>query len=350
MIQATPQILIESSDYHSNLEKWKLEANQLQSKCEILEHEKATLVKDFEEEISYSLDLKSKLETTIDKLKSATDNFDDLEANMKKLQQEKKLLEKKHQIVSAESKTSKTQINDLEKDIRGTSVALKSSKKDLKEEALRHEKTVINLKKKIEDLEKFKARKSLEEKEIKVKEKKLNKKLKNVSDIEAKLEFLKAKTSERPTLNDINENEPICNDDVATSQQVDVIENVMEDANNGNCPEVTKPNIEDTWIKIKSKLQLKMKSAIHEKVEARAGVDIFSEEEKIDLEEELLNEMEITVAKDLETWRQNLESELVVSGDSTEEVDQDEPFDDQDHGFYWGGEEELVMMFRSIDS
>ena len=73
------------------------------------------------------------------------------------------------------------------KEKNAANVALKASRKDLKDTTHRYNKKLEELENKVEELTKFKMIKNAEEKEIKNKQKKTDKKLKIIQEKEAKL-------------------------------------------------------------------------------------------------------------------------------------------------------------------
>ena len=66
-----------------------------------------------------------------------------------------------------------------------------------------------------------------------------------------------------------------------------------------------------------------------------------------------MEEMEETLEDQLESWRKGLEAKSVktlkILNSEASDHDTEECFDEDedDHGFYWGGEEELEILFRS---
>ena len=94
---------------------------------------------------------------------------------------------------------------DLMKDLNALNVALKSNKKENNDAAHKNRKKVENLEAKVEDLLQFKVTKELEEKDLKNKSKKLDKKLKSIQEREAELKVLKNRI-ERPTSGKVDTN------------------------------------------------------------------------------------------------------------------------------------------------
>ena len=78
------------------------------------------------------------------RLNNVQDKFESLETKYQKLQTEKDLLEKRHEKNCAEFRISKSESEDLSKELNSLSVALKSAKKQLKDETFKHEKIVSN--------------------------------------------------------------------------------------------------------------------------------------------------------------------------------------------------------------
>ena len=71
----------------------------------------------------------------------------------------------------------------------------------------------------------------------------------------------------------------------------------------------------------------------------------LTEEEITVLENELVDELEDSIDIELESLRLQIESETIQAFDHLEFEDYDDTNEDFD--FYWGGEEELEIMFRN---
>ena len=339
-----------------------------QAKCEALEHDKATLVRGLEEEISNSLNSQTDHEVAVEALKNVEGKFDTLEANLNTLKTAKKLLEQKHEKVCTDFKNLKSKNDDLEKEIKLNSVALKNIKKEAKDDAYKHEKIVSNKEQKIQELLEFKRKKCSEEKDIKVKQKKIDKRLKNIHETEAKLKLAKVDIDVKPTKFDENENEsqpddhitplvPVSNVFQIFSEVEQVYDNTIEkditlEEDNIEEDKIRNENveykIEEALNKTKSKILNKMKISVHEKIRARPESDNLTDDEIAEIETELMDGVEVTLAEELEAWKQHLNSNF-PDYSNCEGVTEHEDLTDE-HGFYWGGEEELEIMFRDIDS
>ena len=98
-----------------------------------------------------------------------------------------KTLSVRNEKLVVENKQLKNEREDFIKEINKTNVALKSSQKDLKEASHRFDKKTKELENKLSVLMEFKVMKTSEEKELKVKHKKIEKKMRVVEEKEAKL-------------------------------------------------------------------------------------------------------------------------------------------------------------------
>ena len=174
----------------------KSEKDKLQSKIEALENANANLQRNYEESIDEAesiINQKNILEEILnDKL---ADSEKKIEAIVTKkvteISVEKKALQMKHEKVSAQFKELKHENDDLKKEINNLGVALKSSKKEHKEIFGNYTKKIDSLETKLKDLHNYKVDKISEEKDLKTKLKKVDKKLKNLNEREAKLKVEK---------------------------------------------------------------------------------------------------------------------------------------------------------------
>ena len=98
-------------------------------------------------------------------------------------------LKGRNQKLEAENKALKNEKDEIVKENKAANVALKSSKKELKDSTYRFNKKVAELETNIEELTRFKVVKNSEEKEIRNKQKKIEKKLKLVREREAQLKL-----------------------------------------------------------------------------------------------------------------------------------------------------------------
>ena len=101
--------------------------------------------------------------------------------------QEKKSLQTKNEKVIAENKLLRNERDNLKTEVNNLNVALKSSRKDLKDAHHRFEKSKEESETKIKDLIEFKIMKNSDEKELRSKQKKVEKKMKKVEEKEAQL-------------------------------------------------------------------------------------------------------------------------------------------------------------------
>ena len=90
-----------------------------------------------------------------------------------------------------ENKDLKEEKAQLSKEVNSLQVSIKSSKKDLKEATKTFDKKIGDYQLEIKTLIDFKSAKILEEKELKNKFKKVEKKLKNIQEKEAKIKIEK---------------------------------------------------------------------------------------------------------------------------------------------------------------
>ena len=131
--------------------------------------------------------LKNKLEVS----RTETDNF--VDAKVKVIKDEKRSLQIKHEKMCSETKTVKQENENLKKELNSLNVALKSAKKEIKDTSKEFERNILSLGDKIQNLNDYKVDKVAEEKELRSKLKKADKKLKLLGEREAKLELDKIK-------------------------------------------------------------------------------------------------------------------------------------------------------------
>ena len=132
-------------------------------------------VKDLNEEIAT---LKTKLEDD-EKFKVTSEN------------EEKRLLQIKHEKVCAENKALKNDNEAFRKDLNIANVALKTSKKESRDTSHRLDKKIEKLEENIQSLNEYKIVKESEEKDFRAKTKKADKKQKQIQEREAKLRLEK---------------------------------------------------------------------------------------------------------------------------------------------------------------
>ena len=145
-------------------------------------------VEELEEHTEIIDNLKSEVKNLTEELKEAHDKNDKaVQVKVKAFKEEKRMLQVKHENLCAEVKSLKTERDDLKKDLNANSVAIKSLEKENKETSKKFKKQVDLLETKIKALEEYKANKVAEEKELKAKVKKADRKLKSVLEKEAKI-------------------------------------------------------------------------------------------------------------------------------------------------------------------
>ena len=122
--------------------------------------------------------------------------------------QEKKSLQTKNEKVIAENKLLRNERDNLKTEVNNLNVALKSSRKDLKDAHHRFEKSKEESETKIKDLIEFKIMKNSDEKELRSKQKKVEKKMKKVEEKEAQLKVdrFNFERSTNEKVNDDNHN------------------------------------------------------------------------------------------------------------------------------------------------
>ena len=108
-------------------------------------------------------------------------------------------LELKHIKTCSEFKSLKDDHDGLAKDFTQSKITIKTLKKEATELSSEHQKTAKKKNNIIEDLIKYKADKCSEERDLKIKQKNLNKKLKQVEERECKLRTAK-RTQQHPGL------------------------------------------------------------------------------------------------------------------------------------------------------
>ena len=199
-----PQVL-PTFDLKEN-EALKADLKVLQTKVDQLEEEKEALARKYEEEVNDGELLGAELKDETRKLSNLQANFDQLELGLKKIKSEnKKLIETQHS-ASNELKQLKSEKVDLKSDINVKNVIIKTLKKEAKERSSQYESEVKKLKEAIEELSIYKVIKSSEEKALKNKQKKIDKKLKKMECFKTKHEQSESPEKCNP-FKDFNENE-----------------------------------------------------------------------------------------------------------------------------------------------
>ena len=146
-------------------------------------------------------------ETVSNKLKGTLESLDILQSNFSKL-------ELKHIKTCSEFKSLKDDHDGLAKDFTQSKITIKTLKKEATELISEHQKTAKKKNDIIEDLMKYKADKCSEERDLKIKQKKLNKKLKQVEERECKLRTAKNNLNRK----EVDEADADNNNDIAPNQ------------------------------------------------------------------------------------------------------------------------------------
>ena len=196
----SPQVqILEPSQVGTNLDS-SIQIGQLKTRCCFLENALENMKKDcvdavdeLEEKTKIVLDLENENESLREKLTESKIEFDkSLALRVKNVIEEKRQIQIKHERVCAENKNLKDEIDTGKKELNAANVALKYSKRDMKDASYKAEKDLVQLRDKTKDLEEFKKVKLAEEKDLKAKVRKCDKKLKSLADKEAKLEVDRA--------------------------------------------------------------------------------------------------------------------------------------------------------------
>ena len=165
---------------------------QLQSRCKFLEQANENLKQLFDEAVNEN----EVSHTTISDLNKQIEHFEEsndriMAAKVASFAEEKRSLQIKHEKTCAENKSLKNDNENLKKDLNQSSVALKSAKKEIKDQTHKHEKKIDAFEDKMKDLLEYKSIKASEEKDLKIKLKKVEKKLKILRDKEAEIKIEK---------------------------------------------------------------------------------------------------------------------------------------------------------------
>ena len=132
-------------------------------------------------------------QTTISGLKKEIENFhDNNDKIIKSSVEEKRNLQIKHEKICTVNRALKNEKENLQKELVQSSVALKSSKKEIKDQTHQHQKKIEAFEDKLKDLLEYKSHKASEEKELKTKLKKVEKKLKVLREKEAEIKVEKS--------------------------------------------------------------------------------------------------------------------------------------------------------------
>ena len=170
-------------------------------------------VKEIEEKNDFIAGMEEKAQILNSKLDHTKEEVNINAINkVKAIEEEKRLLQVKHEKNCAELKNLKSEINDLNRSNNAAAIAMKSANKDTKDLIYKHDKKVEVLEGKIQELTDFKSNKLSEEKNLRSKEKKVNKKLKQLEEKEAKVRLKILETTKMQNKliaeknHDVNEN------------------------------------------------------------------------------------------------------------------------------------------------
>ena len=170
---------------------FNVERRNLEDQIHQLESTNASLKRNYEEELYEYEALKFNLGETLEKLDNLQSNFDEKEVHLKSLNCTKKQLEVKHEKSCSELSRLKDEVGELSKDLNQARLCIKTLKKEAKESNSNHQKVVKRNEDTIENLKEYKSQKMSEEKDFKLKEKKLNKRIKTLDEREAQYKLIK---------------------------------------------------------------------------------------------------------------------------------------------------------------
>ena len=193
---------VESELSSESASAFNTELDSLNRKVKFLEEANNGLKKDYEEAVFENEEYLKHTAALDDKLATA-------EKLKNKLLDENKSLQIKNEWLNAENKSFRSENADLHKQVNSLNVAIKSSKKDLKEANHRFDKKFGDMEFKLKELTEYKQEKVSEEKEIKINLKKIDKKLKDIKEREARLEADKKKFDKFKRKEDLNGNQVI---------------------------------------------------------------------------------------------------------------------------------------------
>ena len=214
--------------FETNLDR-ENELKALQSRCKHLENKTVALKNDLEgavieieEKQNYIECLEAKLDVGQTKLEAAVKSLKEVDGTNRHLNVN---VEK----MFDENKGLKSQSNDLENEIKALKIALKASKKKVKDQEHESKKKQGALEDIIRNLNEFKMEKIAEEKEFKAKNKKLNKKLKDLEERKAKI-IVEKSMLDRISTNNVKEKETVLNE-VIKNKTEDTENNISNDQN-----------------------------------------------------------------------------------------------------------------------
>ena len=158
---------------------------ELQSHCLFLEQSNSRLKSDFEDAVHELEVLQSEKNDLSEHLTESKDKIDIVGNNIKVVNEEKRALQIKHERICSENKNLKNELESTKADLVTAVSTLKTTKKEAKDSSLQTENG--QMEEKIKVLEDFKRAKMSEEKILRNKIKKVEKKLKSVHEKEAEL-------------------------------------------------------------------------------------------------------------------------------------------------------------------
>ena len=160
---------------------------ELEAELHLLKSNNATLKMNYKEEAFESEAAKSRLNEALTRLDNLQTNFDQNVTCIENLKHAKNQIEMKHVKTCNEVKKYKDDVEDLKTELSQASVMIKTLKKEAKEADIKHHKILKKNDDTIDDLKRYKTLKQSEERDFKLKEKKLKKKLKSVDERETKI-------------------------------------------------------------------------------------------------------------------------------------------------------------------
>ena len=122
---------------------------------------------------------------------------------VKTFAEEKRKLQIKHERICAESKSLKSDKENLEKELKHTNVALKSARKEIKDQSHDYQRKIEAFENRVKDLLEYKTSKASEEKDLRNKLKKVEKKLREVKEKEAELKLERNRLNRDKTLKSV---------------------------------------------------------------------------------------------------------------------------------------------------
>ena len=173
-------LVVSESEHHDVKNKL------LEEQVRQLEFENTDLRRNYDEEVAQSEDLTNKLKNALERLDNLQNSFSKLES--------------KHIKTCNDHGGLKDEHDTLKRELNKSKIVIKALEKGARESNQEHQKKVKKKDDIIENLTRYKTLKDSEEKELKAKEKKLNKKARNVEERENKLRIGKK---------DMNKNEVV---------------------------------------------------------------------------------------------------------------------------------------------